>query len=345
MKVLVTGGKGFIGSAVARNLIATTDHSVVVLDAMTYAATEGSVADAVSSTRFSFVRADICNAEAVHGAMKDHAPDAVVHLAAESHVDRSIDGPAQFVHTNLVGTANLLEAARHQGIERFVHVSTDEVFGSLSMTEPAFTESTPYNPRSPYSASKAGSDHLVRAWGETFDLPVLITNCSNNYGPYQFPEKLIPLIVIRSMTGEPLPVYGRGENVRDWLFVEDHAAALVKVLEQGVAGETYNVGGNEERTNLAVVETLCDLVDDIAGHLPNVTSRRSLIEFVADRPGHDLRYAINSTKIESALGWKPTVSFEEGLRQTVTWYLNNQTWWQPLINADASVRRGLSGMN
>jgi len=345
MKVLVTGGKGFIGSAVVRHLIKATDHEVVVFDKMTYAATDGSVADVADSRRYRFIHADICDTDAVAGAFATTAPDTVVHLAAESHVDRSIDGPAQFVHTNLVGTANLLEAARHQGIERFVHVSTDEVFGSLSMTEPAFTESTPYNPRSPYSASKAGSDHLVRAWGETFDLPVLITNCSNNYGPYQFPEKLIPLIVIRSMTGEPLPVYGRGENVRDWLFVEDHAAALVKVLEQGVAGETYNVGGNEERTNLAVVETLCDLVDDIAGHLPNVTSRRSLIEFVADRPGHDLRYAINSTKIESALGWKPTVSFEEGLRQTVTWYLNNQTWWQPLINADASVRRGLSGMN
>ncbi len=341
MKILVTGGKGFIGSAVVRHLINSTDHEVVNVDAMTYAATDGSVASVADDARYRFVQTDICDIAAISAVMAEHQPDAVMHLAAESHVDRSIDGPVQFIQTNVVGTANMLEAARAAGVERFHHISTDEVFGSLSMTDPAFTETTPYDPRSPYSASKAASDHLVRAWGETFELPVLITNCSNNYGPFHFPEKLIPLVTIRALAGEPLPVYGKGDNVRDWLFVEDHASALVTVVEKGEPGETYNVGGNEERTNLQVVETICDLVDELAEPLAS-GSRRDLIEFVADRPGHDLRYAIDQSKIKRTLGWEPSVSFEEGLRRTVQWYLDNGSWWEPLVAAKATARRGLA---
>jgi len=342
MKVLVTGGRGFIGSAVIRHLITATEHHVVNFDKLTYASTAGSVADVETDDRYTFVQGDICDADGLAAAFAEHAPDAVMHLAAESHVDRSIDGPADFVFTNLVGTFRLLEAARAAQVTRFHHISTDEVFGSLTMTDPAFTEETPYDPRSPYSASKAGSDHLVRAWGETYDLPVLVTNCSNNYGPFHFPEKLIPLVTIRAMAGEPLPVYGKGDNVRDWLHVSDHAAALVTVLESGRSGETYNIGGDEERTNLQVVETICDLVDEIVGPLPSAETRRSLITFVSDRPGHDLRYAINQSKIESELGWKPTRSFEEGLRQTVQWYVDNESWWQPLVEAKATDRRGLA---
>ncbi len=341
MKILVTGGRGFIGSAVVRHLIGTTDHEVVVLDKLTYAATEGSVAAVADNPRYRFEQADICDLGALHTVFEKHAPDAVMHLAAESHVDRSIDGPADFIATNVVGTCNMLEAARKASVQRFHHVSTDEVYGSLSHNDPAFVETTPYDPRSPYSASKAASDHLVRAWGETYDLPVVITNCSNNYGPFHFPEKLIPLVTIRALAGDRLPVYGRGDNIRDWLYVDDHASALVAVLERGTVGETYNIGGNEERTNLQVVEQLCDLVDELAGPLDGVASRRELIDFVADRPGHDLRYAIDQTKIASELKWQPSLSFDQGLRQTVQWYLDNESWWRPLVDGTATERRGL----
>jgi dTDP-glucose 4,6-dehydratase len=341
MKILVTGGKGFIGSAVVRHLIASTDHHVVNVDKMTYAATEGSTADAASSDRYTFVHADICDHDAIAAVFAEHSPDAVMHLAAESHVDRSIDGPAEFVHTNLVGTATMLEAARAADVERFHHISTDEVFGSLGPNDPGFTETTPYDPRSPYSASKAGSDHLVRAWGATFGLPVLITNCSNNYGPFHFPEKLIPLVTIRALHGEPLPVYGDGQQIRDWLHVEDHAAALVQVIETGVPGETYNIGGKSEMANLTVVESICDLVDELAGPLDSGESRRSLITFVADRPGHDQRYAIDQRKIQSELGWEPRHTFETGLRETVAWYIAHEAWWGPLRADGANDRRGL----
>ena len=341
MKILVTGGKGFIGSAVVRHLINHTDHDVVNVDKMTYAATDGSTQSVADSPRLRFEQADICDIDRITEIFVEHSPDAVMHLAAESHVDRSIDGPAAFIQTNLVGTFTMLEAARAAGVQRFHHISTDEVFGSLGLDDPAFTETTPYDPRSPYSASKAGSDHLVRAWGETYDLPVLLTNCSNNYGPFHFPEKLIPLVTIRALHGEPLPVYGKGDNIRDWLHVEDHAAALVTVVERGTPGETYNIGGKAERTNLEVVETLCDLVDELAGPLPSGESRRSLITFVADRPGHDHRYAIDQTKIQRELGWEPKHTFDTGLRETVQWYLDNQAWWQPLRDKQATERLGL----
>jgi len=340
MRVLVTGGRGFIGSAVIRELIAATEHEVINVDRLTYASTEGSVASVAEDERYTFEQADICDEVRMGELFASHQPDAVMHLAAESHVDRSIDGPGEFIRTNLVGTYVLLDAARKAGVSRFHHISTDEVFGSLSMTDPGFTETSPYDPRSPYSASKAGSDHLVRAWGETYDLPVLITNCSNNYGPFHFPEKLIPLVTIRAAVGEALPVYGKGDNVRDWLHVEDHARALIAVVERGTPGETYNVGGNEERSNLEVVETICDLVDELGPALDSVDSRRALIEFVADRPGHDLRYAIDSSKISTELGWEPTRTFEQGLRETVQWYLDNEWWWSPLT--EATSRRGLN---
>jgi dTDP-glucose 4,6-dehydratase len=341
MKVLVTGGRGFIGSAVVRHLMQSTEHQVVNFDKLTYASTEGSVAEVAGEDRYTFVHGDICDPDSLKAAFSEHVPDAVMHLAAESHVDRSIDGPGDFIFTNLVGTFRVLEAARTAGVDRFHHVSTDEVFGSLSMDDPAFTESTSYDPRSPYSASKAGSDHLVRAWGETYDLPVLITNCSNNYGPFHFPEKLIPLVTIRALAGEDLPVYGKGDNVRDWLHVSDHANALVTVLESGTVGETYNVGGNEERTNLQVVEAICDLLDELAAPQTSGEARRSLITFVTDRPGHDLRYAIDQTKISTELGWAPAYTFDDGLRQTVQWYLDNEAWWRPLVEAQATDRRGL----
>jgi dTDP-glucose 4,6-dehydratase len=325
LKILVTGGKGFIGSAVVRHLINETDHSVVNVDKMTYAATEGSTKSIADSPRYTFEHADICDIDRIAEVFLEYSPDAVMHLAAESHVDRSIDGPAAFIHTNLIGTFTMLEAARAAGVQRFHHISTDEVFGSLGPNDPAFTETTPYDPRSPYSASKAGSDHLVRAWGETYDLPVLVTNCSNNYGPFHFPEKLIPLVTIRALHGEPLPVYGKGDNIRDWLHVEDHAAALITVVERGTPGETYNVGGKAERT----------------GPLDSGASRRSLITFVADRPGHDQRYAIDQTKIQRDLGWEPQHTFDTGLRSTVQWYLDNQPWWQPLRDKQATERLGL----
>jgi len=340
MKILVTGGRGFIGSAVIRTLISDSDHHVVNVDRLTYASTEGSVQAVAGDERYAFEQADICDEARMLEIFDQHKPNAVMHLAAESHVDRSIDGPGEFIRTNLVGTFSMLSAARAAGVDRFHHISTDEVFGSLSMTDPGFTETSPYDPRSPYSASKAGSDHLVRAWGETYDLPILITNCSNNYGPFHFPEKLIPLVTIKSMFGEKLPVYGKGDNVRDWLHVEDHARALITVLENGRPGETYNIGGDEERTNLQVVEALCDLMDELGPEVDGIGSRRELIEFVADRPGHDLRYAIDATKISSELGWKPSRTFESGLRDTVQWYLDNEWWWGPL-RAEHTARRGL----
>lgn len=336
MKILVTGGLGFIGSAVIRKLIDSTDHTVVNLDAETYAATHSSVQTVADDPRYSFVSADIRDSKLVEDIFAAHRPDAVLHLAAESHVDRSIDGPKDFLETNILGTFNLLEAARKVGVARFHHVSTDEVFGSLSLDDPSFTETTRYDPKSPYSASKASSDHLVRAWGETFDLPIVVTNCSNNYGPYQFPEKLIPLVTIRAMSGQPLPVYGTGENVRDWLFVEDHARALTAVLENGADGETYNIGGNEERTNISIVQDICDVVDEVLGN----QNRRDLITFVADRPGHDLRYSVAFDKIENELGWKPSITFPEGIERTVTWYLENEAWWGPLQERGATTRRG-----
>lgn len=339
--ILVTGGKGFIGSAVVRHLIAHTQHRVVNVDNMTYAATHGSTQAAADSPRHVFEQADICDIDRITSIFAEHSPDTVMHLAAESHVDRSIDGPGAFIQTNLIGTYTMLEAARAAGVHRFHHISTDEVFGSLGPSDPGFTETTPYDPRSPYSASKAGSDHLVRAWGETYGLPVLVTNCSNNYGPYHFPEKLIPLITIRALHGEPLPVYGDGQQIRDWLHVEDHAAALTAVVERGTPGDTYNIGGRSEQTNLSVVESICDLVDELAAPLESGAPRRSLITFVADRPGHDQRYAIDQTKIATELGWEPAHTFDTGLRATIRWYLDNRSWWEPLREQQATARRGL----
>ena len=350
MRVLVTGGCGFIGSAVVRHLINDTDHEVINVDKMTYAATEGSVAEVADNERYRHLKIDICDGAAVEAAFLDHQPDAVMHLAAESHVDRSIDGPEQFLQTNIVGTMHLLQAARSLMLARpdggarfrFLHVSTDEVFGALAHGDEPFTESTPYSPRSPYSASKASADHLARAWAETYGLPVLITNCSNNYGPFHFPEKLIPLVTLKAISEQPLPVYGAGENIRDWLFVEDHATALTTVLTKGIAGETYLVGGNAERTNLEVVQAICDLVDERLG-VPEAGARRRLIEFVTDRPGHDLRYAIDSSKLQAELGWRPNVTFEEGLARTVDWYLANESWWRPIADGTyAGGRLGLS---
>ena len=333
MKIVVTGGCGFIGSAVVRSLIADTDHEVINIDKMTYAATEGSTAAVADDPRYAFLQADIADAGQVDAIFAEHQPDAVMHLAAESHVDRSIDRPGEFLETNVMGTMNLLQAARRahetNADFRFLHVSTDEVFGALPLESDPFDETTPYSPRSPYSASKASADHLARAWEETYGLPVLVTNCSNNYGPYHFPEKLIPLVTLKAMAGEPLPVYGTGENVRDWLYVEDHASALITVVERGTPGNTYLIGGNAERSNLEVVEAICDLVDDRLGVMAG-GSRRQLIEFVTDRPGHDLRYAIDASKIRTDLGWEPTLSFDEGLARTVDWFISNEPWWREI---------------
>jgi dTDP-glucose 4,6-dehydratase len=338
MKVFVTGGAGFIGSALARHLVEQSDHEVLVYDKLTYAGVRESLDPIAGSNRFRFVEGDICEGEHVATLLNEYRPDVIAHLAAESHVDRSIDGPAAFIQTNLVGTFVMLQAAldywraldtAQKERFRFHHISTDEVFGSLG-DEGYFVETTPYDPRSPYSASKAGSDHLVRAWGHTYGLPVLVTNCSNNYGPYHFPEKLIPLIIIRALAGEPLPVYGDGSNVRDWLFVEDHARALRRVFERGVPGETYNVGGNAERKNIEVVRAICSSLDR---HLPREDgqSYASQISFVADRPGHDHRYAIDASKIRDDLGWEPEVKFEQGIERTVCWYLERRDWWEPIL--------------
>lgn len=333
MKLLVTGGAGFIGSAVVR-LAVSRGHEVVNLDALTYAACLDNVAEAGQSNLYSFEQADIRNRAALDAVFARHNPDAVMHLAAESHVDRSIDGPADFIETNITGTFNMLEAARaywqRQGRPetfRFHHISTDEVFGSLGETG-QFTETTPYDPRSPYSASKAASDHLVRAWHETYGLPVVMTNCSNNYGPYHFPEKLVPVIILNALAGKPLPIYGTGANVRDWLYVEDHADALLLVVQKGVIGRSYNIGGENERTNLELVKTLCAILD---AKRPKASgSYADQITFVADRPGHDARYAIDPTRIREELGWRPSVTVEQGLERTVDWYLANESWWRPL---------------
>ena len=334
MKILVTGGAGFIGSAVVR-LAFSRGHHVVNLDALTYAACEGNVASVADSPLYAFEQADIRDRAALDRILATHAPDAVMHLAAESHVDRSIDGPGDFVETNITGTYNLLEAARAFWVAqgrpenfRFHHVSTDEVFGSLPADRSIkFTETTPYDPRSPYSASKAASDHLVRAWHETYGLPVVLSNCSNNYGPYHFPEKLIPVVILNALAGKELPIYGRGENIRDWLYVEDHADALLTVLETGRVGRSYNIGGENERSNLELVRTLCAILDELR---PAAASYAEQIAFVADRPGHDARYAIDPTRIREELGWRPSVTVEEGLRRTVQWYLDNEAWWRPL---------------
>jgi dTDP-glucose 4,6-dehydratase len=346
MKVIVTGGAGFIGSAVCRHLIRATNWSVVNVDKLTYAANLASLASIADTPRYRFVQRDIADRGAMRALFDETRPDAVINLAAESHVDRSIDSAGDFIHTNINGTFVLLEEARRhcdrlspeaRAAFRFHHVSTDEVFGELGPTG-KFTETTPYDPSSPYSASKAASDHLVRAWGRTYGLPVLITNCSNNYGPYQFPEKLVPLMILRALRGETLPVYGAGDNVRDWLHVEDHAAALLTVLVKAEPGSTYNIGCSAERRNIDMVEDICDLIDGLAGPLPS-GSRRRLISFVTDRPGHDKRYAIEAGKLSTRLGWKPAYDLASGLRQTVQWYLDNETWWQPLVERGNALGR------
>ena len=350
MRVLVTGGAGFIGSALVRLLVRDSDYEILNLDKLTYAGSKTTVAEVSSDPRYRFVEADICDGERVAAILAEFDPDTIVHLAAESHVDRSIDGPDAFIETNIVGTYRMLRAATaHWGRLpadrkerfRFHHVSTDEVYGSLGPTG-LFVETTPYDPRSPYSASKAGSDHLVRAWHETYGLPTLVTNCSNNYGPYHFPEKLIPLVILKALAGETLPVYGRGENVRDWLFVEDHARAIRRVFEAGAPGETYNVGGNNEKQNIEVVRAICALLDGMRPR-PDGRPYADQIGFVADRPGHDMRYAIDASKLKRDLGWEPLETFETGIEKTVRWYLDNEPWWRAIQSkAYAGERLGLT---
>lgn len=338
-RIIVTGGAGFIGSALVRQLIKETDCEVLNLDKLTYAGNLESLREVADSPRYRFVRADIVDPAAVSAVFAEFQPDAIMHLAAESHVDRSIDGPAEFIRTNINGTVNLLECARayweklpadRKAAFRFQHISTDEVYGSLG-DDGFFTENTPYDPRSPYSASKASSDHLVKAWFHTYGLPVVVTNCSNNYGPYHFPEKLIPLVILNALDHKALPIYGKGDNIRDWLYVDDHARALRLVCEKGLPGETYNVGGHNERTNLEVVQTICRTLDELAPEkLGSLKSFAELITFVADRPGHDKRYAIDPAKLMRELGWRPQENFDSGVRRTVAWYLENAWWWQPI---------------
>ncbi len=340
--ILVTGGAGFIGSAVVRHLIHDTSYRVVNVDKLTYAGNLESVQSVSADPRYHFERADICDAKAMAQIFNAYQPDIIMHLAAESHVDRSIDGPGAFIQTNIVGTYTLLEQARAYWREldtdkkarfRFHHISTDEVYGDLEDTDALFTEQTAYAPSSPYSASKASSDHLVRAWHRTFQLPVVVTNCSNNYGPYHFPEKLIPLMILNALAGKPLPVYGQGNQIRDWLYVEDHARALVQVATQGQIGETYNIGGHNEKQNIEVVETICDLLEELAPDKPEgVAQYRDLITFVTDRAGHDVRYAIDASKIQRELGWMPQETFDSGIRKTVQWYLDNRLWWQHVLD-------------
>ncbi len=341
-KLLITGGCGFIGSALCRHVVEGLGWSVVNVDSLTYASSLGSTASLQATGRYVHEKRDITDAGAMHQVFAAHQPDMVAHLAAESHVDRSIDGPIAFIKTNVMGTAVLLDAARayhaslcdsRRSSFRFLHVSTDEVYGSLRFDDPAFTEATPYDPSSPYSASKAASDHVARAYGRTYGLPVLVSNCSNNYGPYQFPEKLIPLMIAKALSGERLPVYGRGLNVRDWLYVEDHARALALILQRGGVGQTYNIGGGSERANLDVVYAICDILDNKLGDA--VGHRRKQIAFVTDRPGHDLRYAVDSEKIQCELGWRPSVTFEDGLERTIIWYLQNADWWQSILRGAA----------
>lgn len=349
MKILITGGAGFIGSAVVRQILSETDFEIVNLDKLTYAGNLESLPETKLVKRYSFERCDICDEKAVAKVFDKHKPQAVMHLAAESHVDRSIDGPIDFIKTNIIGTFCLLEQARlyfsrldlteRDGF-RFHHISTDEVFGDLVGTHNYFVESTPYAPSSPYSASKASSDHLVRAWGRTYGLPIIITNCSNNYGPYHFPEKLVPHTILNGLAGKPMPIYGDGSQVRDWIYVEDHARALLKVISDGNLGETYMIGGGNEKTNMEVVCLICDLLDEFIEEKPNgIDSFRHLISFVADRPGHDGRYAIDSTKIKLELGWRPYESFESGMRKTVLWYLENRIWWERILSGSYVLDR------
>lgn len=349
MKILVTGGAGFIGSAVVRHVINSTTDSVINVDKLTYAGNLDSLSDVCDHERYAFEQVDICDSHELQRVFFEHQPDVVMHLAAESHVDRSIDGPAAFIETNIVGTYTLLEATRaywntldptKKEAFRFHHISTDEVYGDLEGTVDLFTEQTSYDPSSPYSASKASSDHLVRAWQRTYGLPVLVTNCSNNYGPYHFPEKLIPLIILNALEGKSLPVYGDGMQIRDWLYVEDHARALYKVVTEGTVGETYNIGGHNEKANIEVVKIICKLLEELVPNKPvGVEYYQDLITYVTDRPGHDVRYAIDASKIERELGWTPEETFESGIRNTVEWYLNNRQWWSRVLDGSYSRER------
>lgn len=353
-KLLITGGAGFIGSAVVRYILNETADSVVVVDKLTYAGNLASLAPVMQNKRFAFEQVDICDSRALERVFAIHQPDLVMHLAAESHVDRSIDGPAAFIETNIIGTYTLLEAARtwwnqlnteRKAVFRLHHISTDEVYGDLHGGDDFFTETTPYSPSSPYSASKASSDHLVRAWLRTYGLPTLVTNCSNNYGPYHFPEKLIPLTILNALSGKPLPVYGDGQQIRDWLYVEDHARALYRVVTTGIVGETYNIGGHNERKNIDVIRAICALLEELVPQKPQgVMHYQDLITFVTDRPGHDVRYAIDAAKIERELGWTPEETFESGIRKTVLWYLQNETWWKQVLDGSYQGERlGLKG--
>ena len=349
MKILVTGGAGFIGSAVVRHIIENTQDSVVNVDKLTYAGNLESLESVENHPRYAFEQVDICDAKELARVFEQHKPDTVMHLAAESHVDRSIDGPAAFIETNIVGTYTLLEASRaywnslddeKKAAFRFHHISTDEVYGDLEGTDDLFTETTPYAPSSPYSASKASSDHLVRAWLRTYGLPTIVTNCSNNYGPFHFPEKLLPLMILNALDGKPLPVYGNGQQIRDWLFVEDHARALYKVVTEGEIGETYNIGGHNEKANIDVVRTICALLEELVPNKPEgVAKYEDLITYVKDRPGHDVRYAIDAAKIGRELGWKPLETFESGIRKTVEWYLNNKKWWSRVLDGSYNRER------
>lgn len=342
MKILVTGGAGFIGSAVVRHIINNTNNAIINVDKLTYAGNLESLNSVCENNRYTFIQADICDAKLITDIFKQHQPDAIMHLAAESHVDRSIDGPSEFIQTNIIGTYTLLEAARQywnqlptdkKAAFRFHHISTDEVYGDLESTTDLFTETTQYAPSSPYSASKASSDHLVRAWQRTYGLPTIVTNCSNNYGPFHYPEKLIPLMILNALEGKALPVYGNGQQIRDWLYVEDHARALYKVVTDGKVGETYNIGGHNEKANIDVVKTLCSILEELVPNKPkNIKQYTDLITYVTDRPGHDLRYAIDATKIKNDLGWIPEETFETGLRKTVEWYLGNTEWIEHIKN-------------